>query len=461
MDAAVKDAVIEALRQALGDAGVLTGEAAAEKAFTPWGPLGDPIAVLRPASTEEVARALEIAAAHRVPVSAWGGKTGLVEGTYADGILALSLERMAAIEAIDAASSTMTVQAGCVLQTACEAAEAQGLFLPLDLGARGTATIGGVISTNAGGNRVVRYGMTRDMLLGVEAVLADGRIVSAMKPLIKNNTGYDLKQIFCGAEGTLGIVTRAVLRLRPLPASQCTALLAVKDFASLPVLLRRCESRLAGQLSAFEVMWPSFYDLVTKPPANGTPILPHGHNFYVVVEAMGGDEAEDGARFERVLGAALEEGLVEDAVIAKSRAESRKIWALRDDVAQMVQLYPMFTFDVSLPIAAMPDYLAGVEAALQATWPAARLVIFGHLGDGNLHLVVGVGDGRAREAVEEIVYAPLGPISGSISAEHGIGLQKRPHLENSRSPVEIDVMRAMKRALDPTNQLNPGKIFAV
>lgn len=452
--------VIDALRQELGGSAVLTGEDAAEKAFTPWGNLGTPLAVLRPESTQHVARALAIAAAHGMPVSAWGGKTGLVEGAYADGILALSLERMAAIEAIDRAASTMVVQAGCVLEKACEAAEAEGLFLPLDLGARGSATIGGVISTNAGGNRVLRFGMTRDMLLGLEAVLADGRIVSSMKPLIKNNTGYDLKQIFCGAEGTLGIVTRAVLRLRPYPASQCTALLAVPDFASLPRLLRLCEARLAGTLSAFEVMWPEFYTLVTTPPASGTPILKHGHAFYVLVESMGSDEAEDGARFERVLEEAMAQGLVDDAVIAKSRAESKRIWALRDDVAQMMRLYPMFTFDVSLPIAAMPAYTEGVRQALRARWPAAQLVIFGHLGDGNLHLVAGVGDAGARGAVEDIVYGPLGAISGSISAEHGIGLQKRGHLGHSRSETELAVMRALKTALDPAGQLNPGKIFA-
>ncbi len=456
----IHETLVAALRSALGPAGVLTGAAASEKGSTPWEPLGEPIAVLRPASTGEVSAALSIAARHRVPVCAWGGKTGLVEGAYADGMLALSLERMAAIEAIDPQAATMIVQAGCVLEKAADAAQAQGLFLPLDLGARGTATIGGVISTNAGGNRVLRYGMTREMLLGVEAVLADGRVVSAMRPLIKNNTGYDLKQIFCGSEGTLGIVTRAALRLRPHPASQCAALLAVADFASLPALLRRAEAGLAGALSAFEVMWPEFYELVTSPPAKGQPVLRQGYSYYVLMEALGADEAEDAARFERVLAGALEDGLVLDAVIAKSQAESKRFWALRDDVAQLARLRPAFTFDVSLPIRAMESYVAGIRAALLTKWPAARLVVFGHLGDGNLHLVAGVGDGGAREAVEEIVYRPLAAIEGSISAEHGIGLQKRAHLPYSRGETEIAVMRAIKHALDPLGQLNPGKILA-
>jgi FAD/FMN-containing dehydrogenase len=453
--------LIAALTAELGPHGVVTGADVAEKAFTPWGPLGTPIAILRPADTAQVAACLRVAASHGMPVSAWGGKTGLVEGTYADGILALSLERMNQVEAVDRQASTMVVQAGCVLQTACEAAEAEGLLLPLDLGARGSATIGGVISTNAGGNRVLRFGMMRDMVLGLEAVLADGTVISAMKPLIKNNTGYDLKQFFIGSEGTLGIVTRAVLRLRPQPASQCTALLAVGEFAALPKLLRLVEARLGGTLSAFEVMWPEFYELVTTPPAAGQPILPHGHPFYVLVEAMGSDEALDAERFERVLAGAMEEGLVQDAVLAKSKAEAGKIWALRDDVAQMMRNYPIFTFDVSLRIADMEEYVGEVRQRLHARWPAATLVVFGHLGDGNLHLVAGVGDSGAKHEVEEIVYGGLGTRNGSVSAEHGIGLQKRAWLGHSRSAAEISVMRAMKTALDPLGILNRGKVLEV
>ena len=453
--------LIAALTAELGPQGVLTGAEAAEKAFTPWGPLGTPLAILRPACSEEVAACLRLAAAHNMPVSAWGGKTGLVEGTFADGVLALSLERMSAIEAVDRESSTMVVQAGCVLQTACEAAEAEGMLLPLDLGARGSATIGGVISTNAGGNRVLRFGMMRDMVLGLEAVLADGTVVSAMKPLIKNNTGYDLKQLFIGSEGTLGVVTRAVLRLRPQPASQCTALLAVDDFSDLPRLLRRAEAQLGGTLSAFEVMWPAFYELVTTAPAVGRPILPHGSQFYVLVEAMGSDDAADAARFERVLGGAMEDGLVADAVVAKSRAEVGRMWALRDDVAQMIRNFPIFTFDISLRIADMESYVAEVRAGLLARWPAATLVVFGHLGDGNLHLVAGVGDSGAKHDVEEIVYGRLGTRNGSVSAEHGIGLQKRAWLSLSRSPAELAVMRAMKTALDPAGILNRGKVLEV
>ncbi|MBI1197027.1 MAG: FAD-binding protein [Phenylobacterium sp.] len=451
-------ALLKELESTVGAAGVATGEAAAEQAFSPWARLGRPLAIVRPRSTEEVSRVLKAAHAAGAAVVPWGGRTGLVEGAAAEGAIALSLERMNAVEAIDRTGSTMTVQAGCVLQAACDAADEAGLFLPLDLGARGSATIGGNISTNAGGNRVLRYGMMRDMVLGLEAVLADGTVVSAMNRLIKNNTGYDLKQLFIGSEGTLGVVTRAVLRLRPKPTSQNTAFLAVDGFDALPRLLRFLEAELSGALSAFEVMWPEFYELVTTEPAKGKPVLPHGHPYYVLVETLGAHPEADAERIETVLGEALEQGFIVDAAIAKSQAERDRMWALRDDVGQVARNGPIVTFDVSLPIPDMEAYVARVRADLTARWPAATCVVFGHLGDGNLHVIAGAGDRSLRHAIEEVVYAPLRPIGGSISAEHGIGLQKKAFLDVSRSPPELALMRTLKTALDPKGILNPGKV---
>jgi FAD/FMN-containing dehydrogenase len=455
--------LVSRLQAALGAGNVLTGaNRSAQSNTAPSRPLGAPLAVVRPASTDEVAQVLRLCHAARQPVVAWGGKTGLVEGTFAEGAVALSLERMNRIEEIDALGATMTAEAGCVLQTACETAEAKGLFLPLDLGARGSCTIGGNISTNAGGNRVIRYGMMREMVLGLEAVLADGTVVSSLNRLIKNNAGYDLKQLFIGSEGTLGIVTRAVLRLRPKPISQSTAFLALDEFAGLPRLLRRVEQALGGTLAAFEVMWPEFYALVTTPPAKGRAPIPHGRGYYVLVEALGGDQGDDEARFERALMAALEAGDAADAVIAKSESERQQMWGLRDDVAQLARNFPIFIYDVSLPVMAMESYVAEIRSALTARWPKSTCVIFGHLGDGNLHVIVGVGDSgaAARQAVEEIIYGALRPRGGSISAEHGIGLEKRPYLAVSRSPEEIALMRRLKQALDPENILNPGKVLA-
>jgi FAD/FMN-containing dehydrogenase len=454
--------LLEQLRRVLGDGGVLVGQDAIDAGRSPWTRTGTPKAVLRPRSTEQVSQILAAASAAGVPVTPWGGLTGLVDGARADGALALSLSRMNAVEEIDQVSGTMRVQAGCVLQTACEAAEAQGLLLPLDLGARGSATIGGNISTNAGGNRVLRWGMMREMVLGLEAVLADGTVVSALNPLMKNNTGYDLKQLFIGSEGTLGVVTRAVLRLRPKPVSDNVALLALDTFEALPQVLTRLRQAIGAQLSAFEVMWADFYQLVTTPPASGRPPLPHGHPYYVLVEVMGADPEADAEPFERVLGEALEAGEIADAAIARSVGERNAIWALRDDVGQTGRNAPILAFDVSLNIADMEAYVAEVRAALSARWPTtSSLVVFGHLGDGNLHVIAGVGNRspEARHAVEETVYGPLRRIGGSISAEHGIGLQKRDFLSWTRSPQELRLMRTLKRALDPDNILNPGKIL--
>jgi FAD/FMN-containing dehydrogenase len=448
------------LRSVLGDAGVLEGQRAAEAAHSNWSRLGKPLAVLRPSSTAEVSHILTLCHAASQPVVAWGGKTGLVEGANAEGVLALSLERMNRIEDVDPAGGTMTVEAGCVLQNIQEAADAHGLFFPLDLGARGSATIGGNISTNAGGNRVIRYGMTREMVLGLEAVLADGTVVSSLNRLLKNNAGYDLKQLFIGTEGTLGVVTRAVLRLRPKPGSTAVALAAVDSFSALPRLLRHVERGLSGALSAFEVMWEEFYRLVTSPPAKGRAPISYGHPYYVLIEQLGSDEASDVALFERVLGAALEEQIIVDAVIAKSQGERSAIWSLRDDVAQCMRNAPIFTFDVSLPIVEMESYVADVRSRLFGRWgEKTSLMVFGHLGDCNLHLIVGVGDASARHAVEDIIYGALEGRSGSVSAEHGIGLEKRDYLPLSRSGSEIALMRQLKRALDPRNILNPGKVF--
>src|SRR5579862_1228353 len=452
--------ILRELKPLLGEVGVLEGERANETAHSNWSRLGKPRAVLRPSSTAQVSRILQLCHAASQPLVPWGGKTGLVEGANAEGVLALSLERMNRIEDIDAAGGTMTVEAGCVLQNIQEAADAHGLFFPLDLGARGSATIGGNISTNAGGNRVIRYGMTREMVLGLEAVLADGTIVSSLNRLLKNNAGYDLKQLFIGTEGTLGVVTRAVLRLRPKPGSNAVALAAADSFSALPHLLRHVERGLSGGLSAFEVMWADFYQLVTTAPAKGRAPLPYGHPYYVLIEQLGSDEASDLALFERVLGAALEDEIIADAVIAKSQAERSAIWSLRDDVAQCMRNAPIFTFDVSLPIIEMESYVADVGVRLHANWQdKVSLMVFGHLGDCNLHLIIGVGDANARHAVEEIIYGALEGRAGSVSAEHGIGLEKRDYLPLSRSGSEIALMRRLKRALDPENILNPGKIF--
>ena len=413
--------------------------------------------LVRPRSTEQVAAVLKLCHEMRQPVVTHGGLTGLVHGgDTRPQDLVLSLERMNAIESLDPLQRIAQVQAGVTLQALQEAAEAQDLFFPLDLGARGSCSIGGNVATNAGGNRVIRYGMTRALVLGIEAVLADGSIVTSLNRMIKNNAGYDLKQLFIGSEGTLGVITRVVLRLFEKPKSQDVALVAVDSFEALTRFLKHMDAGLGGSLSAFEAMWREFYQLVTTAPAKSSPPLPDTHPYYVLVEAQGADAEKDAARFNAALEGALEQGLIADAVIAHSQRERAGIWALRDDVMQISREGRPMTFDVSLPIAAMEAYIAEVRSAL-AAWPGHRCWIWGHLGDGNLHIAVLAP--ATRPEVERIVYQPLHKIGGSVSAEHGVGLEKKPYLDLCRNPGELALMAALKRSLDPHDILNPGKIF--
>lgn len=447
------------LSEILGDKGFLQGEAL--KAHPACAFLL-PKALMRPASTEELSAAMKLCHADGQAVVPQGGRTGLVGGQQAQGAdIIVSLERMHNIEVLDARCRTMTVQAGIALQTVQEAAEEQELMFPLDLGSRGTATIGGNISTNAGGNRVVRFGMIREMVLGLEAVLADGTVVSCMNTVLKNNTGYDLKQLFIGSEGTLGIVTRAVLRLRPKACSQNTALLAVSNFEQLIELLGRADSVLGGSMSSFEVMWNNFYEHVTNHGDRHRQPLPANYPYYVIIEAMGADQELDNLRFNNAMETLFESGLVEDAVLAKSSSEREAIWNIRDDVEALLSLYPFFTFDVSLPLSHIQAYVADIQSQLSNKWPSHRFIVFGHLGDGNIHVITKVEDGspEVRLEVENIVYGALRGRDGVISAEHGVGLEKKSHLDVSRSPAEIALMRTLKTALDPKGILNPGKIF--
>jgi len=458
------DKLLETIRGIVGSAGVLTGADVSARPDS-WPPVGNcqARAIVRPSGTKEVAQILKLCNAVGQPVVAHGGLTGLVGGARATSEdIVLSLERMRGMQPVDAVNRTVVVEAGVPLQQVQEAAEAANLLFPLDLGARGSATIGGIIATNAGGNSVIRYGMTREQVLGIEAVLADGTVISSMKDVIKNNTGYDLKQLFIGSEGTLGVVTRAVLRLRPLPRSCSTALVASDSFDKVARLLQTMDAALGGTLSAFEVMWNDFYHVVVGDGQRHEPPLDGEHAFYVLLESTGGSETEDPERFESALQEAFEAGLLEDAVIAQSKQQTADLWAIRDDVEALVaKLHPPLAFDISLAVPQLDGYVKEVRSALTALWPTARMVTFGHLGDGNIHLVVSIGGMEPEQVhrVEKLVYEALGRRGGVISAEHGIGLDKRAYLGHSRSPQEIGLMRTLKKALDPNNILNPGKII--
>jgi FAD/FMN-containing dehydrogenase len=458
MSTASQQALVARLRANLGETAVLTGADVSARQVGIWDerPL-QALAIVRPQNTAELAEVMRLCHAAGQTVVTHGGRTGLVEGCVAGpGDLVISLERMNRIENIDHAGRCMTLEAGVVLELAQRAAADEGFMLPLDLGARGSCTIGGNIATNAGGNRVIRYGMTRDMVLGLEAVLADGTVISSLNSMLKNNAGYDLKQLFIGTEGTLGIVTRAVLRLRPAFRSESTAFVACSSFSQVQHLLAFLERELGGQLSAFECLWQGFYAQASK---HLKAPLESGSSHYVLLESLGADPERDTERFTAVLAAAADAGLLTDAVIAKSGAERDSFWAIRDNVEACLTFGEYFIFDVSLPLAAMPEYVADVLARLDAAVPEHRSFVFGHVGDGNLHFVISPQAAGARGLAEASVYEPLQKVGGSVSAEHGIGLEKKFWLCLSRSNAEIRLMQTLKHALDPQGLLNPGKIF--
>ena len=418
--------------------------------------------IVRPQTTEEVSKILTICNKLEQPIVVHGGVTGLVYGTRtSSNHIILSLERMNTIEEVDSIGRTMTCQSGVTLQDIQEKAEEMDMIFPLDLGARGSCSIGGNISTNAGGNRVIRFGMTRDSVLGIEAVAPDGKILSSLNKMIKNNAGYDLKQMFIGTEGTLGVVTKCVLRLREAPISQNTALVGINDFSSILKFLKHIDSGLGGNMSAFEVMWKGFYDMVTNSlDQKALPLKPN-FPYYVLVESMGSHQIKDEEHFEYLLTKALEESIIVDAVLAKSEKERIGLWSLRDDVEKQSQFGPTLMFDVSLPISQMEQYVVNVNNNLNKHWNNFNFIVWGHLADGNLHLVAGVGDLEYEtvKKIENSVYDPLKLIGGSVSAEHGIGIEKKPYLHLSRSKEEINYMKALKKTFDPKCILNPDLIF--
>ncbi len=457
--------IVKELRALIGASGVLDAAEVATRSAGAFRPDTLKAAALaRPRTTEEVAAVLRWCRAQGISVVTQGGLTGLVHGGDAQPEqVILSLENMRAIEGIDPVQRIATVQAGVTLQSLQEAADTHALAFPLDLGARGTATLGGMAATNAGGNRVIRYGMTRDMILGLEVVLADGTIVSSLNTLIKNNTGYDLKQLFIGSEGTLGVITRLVLRLREKPLTTNMAFIGLDSFDSMARLLKHMDRSLGGTLSAFEVMWQDFYKLVSTPPRGKTPPIPQDYPFYVLVESQGADRELDDQRFNNAIESAYEAGIVADAAIAQSEADCLAFWTLRDSVELVLEGGAPIIFDISLPIGEMDAYINRLKSALpEATGNDHRLFVLGHLGDGNLHVIVQVPPADyplARPRVEALVYGGLSGFRGSVSAEHGIGLEKKPWLSISRSSEEIKLMKMVKKLLDCDNILNPGKLI--
>ena len=456
--------LIETLKEIAGPGGYREGAEIEPRYYKDWMAAREipPLLLLRPENTGQVSRMLAACHAAGQPVAPQGGMTGLVSSAAPlAGEIALCFERMKHIDEVDPVTSTMTVEAGVELQTIQEQADAHGLLFPLDLGARGSCTIGGNLSTNAGGNRVIRYGMTRDLVVGIEAVLADGTIIDGIHKLRKNNTGYDLKQMFIGSEGTLGVITRAVLKLSPKPKSQSVAFCGVESFDQVAKLLVHCQSQLGANLSAFEVIWNNTYKLIEEKVAHVNVPLPNHYPFYVLVETMGSNADRDAELFLTTLEGASTAGMVVDVVVADAASKIDSLWAVRDGAAEVMGVGYMHAYDVSLDIADMGFFGEEVENRLRQKWPAAVLGLFGHIGDGNVHIIINIGpDTRTLHLeIDRVIYQLIQELHGSVSAEHGIGMMKKPFLPYSKSDAEIALMKTLKQAMDPKNILNPGRIF--
>ena len=466
--------LIGRLHAIVGDAGLLTDPKDVEPYVEDWRGMyhGETPAVVRPATTAEVSAVVQLCAGHGVAIVPQGGNTGMCMASVprvGQNEIVLSLTRMNRIRAVDPLNNTLTAEAGAVLANIQQAAADVDRFFPLSLGAEGSCTIGGNVSTNAGGVNVLRYGNTRDLVLGVEVVLPDGRIWEALRGLRKDNTGYDLKQLFIGAEGTLGIITAVVLKLFPRPRASATAWAAVKDAQAALELLALVRRHCGDRINAFELMSRACLDLVlTHIPGTRDP-LNASHAWYVLTELADSRPSEALRReLEGALEEALDEGLVVDVTIAESAAQSQALWRIRESIPEAArgEAGMLYRHDISVAVSAIPSFISEAGPALEAVFPGAQVICFGHLGDGNLHYNVFIpgrrrSDSEARQAsdVTGLVYDLVQRYGGSFSAEHGVGLAKVKELAHYKSAVELDLMRAIKRTLDPKGLMNPGKVL--
>ncbi len=419
------------------------------------------LAVALPRTTKEVSEIVKLCNEHSQEIIVHGGLTNLVGGTETQkNQLVISLEKMNSIEEIDSKSKTITTQAGAIVESLINAVAEKDMLLPLNFGAKGSAQIGGAISANAGGLRVFRYGMTRQMVLGIEVVLPDGTILSSLKKIIKDNSGYDLKQLFIGSEGTLGIVTRAVLRLQEAPKSRSSALAALNSYDNVVSLLKYLESELSGALSGFELIWNRTYKAMIESSDLIKP-LDQNHKYYVFVESLGSQSKEDYELLEHYIEKSLENGLIEDAVMAKTEKEQQQIWQIREDVAILASKanYDQH-FDISLPVSQIGNVVNSIIKELENIEEVKTIFPFGHVADGNIHFIIGrnTNNPEVIDLINSVVYSPLKKHKGSLSAEHGIGLDKKKYLHTSRSKEEIILMEQIKTMFDPKNILNPGRI---
>jgi len=472
-DLSQSPALIEGLKAIVGERNVITDDHGREPFENDWrGQFhGRALAVVKPGNTDEVSRVVQLLAREQIAIVPQGGNTSLCGGSVPDNSgrqVIVNLSRMNRVRGVDPSNNTMTVEAGCVLANIQQAADQHDRLFPLSLGAEGSCEIGGNLSTNAGGTGVLRYGNTRELVLGLEVVLPDGRVWDGLRSLRKDNTGYDLKHLFVGAEGTLGIITAAVLKLFPKPRSQATALVALDSPATALKLLAKLREQVGERVTGFELISRICLDLVFKHIPNTRDPLSAASPWYVLVELSDSTEGRTlDTLLEDALGAAAEGELISDAVIAASDTQRKELWALRENVSEAQKLDGVsIKHDVSVPVRRVPEFIERASAALVAAFPDIRIVAFGHMGDGNVHY--NCGKSQADDAsrfygespdVNHIVYKVVADLNGSISAEHGLGVLKVEEIKQYKSELELGLMRAIKRTLDPDGIMNPGKVL--
>ena len=472
-DLAATSPLLDALRAIVGPRAVLAEPAEQAPFVNDWRDQyhGKAAAVVKPATTQEVAQVVALLGAAGVGMVPQGGNTSLCGGSVPDASgaqVVINLSRMNRVRAVDADNNTMTVEAGCVLERLQQEADRHGRLFPLSLAAQGSCEIGGNLSTNAGGTGVLRYGNARELVLGIEVVLPDARVWDGLRALRKDNTGYDLKQLFIGAEGTLGIITAAIVKLFPKPRSIATALVAIAEPAAAVALLSRLRATCGERVTGYELMARVCLDLVMRHMPDTRDPFGERHPWYVLVELSDSTEGPGlRAQLEEALAEAAEAGLVRDAALAASQAQRSALWNIRENIPEAQKIDGVsIKHDVAVPVSRVPDFIARADAALEARFPGIRIVAFGHVGDGNIHYNCSKPERQdAREffaaapEVNHVVYDAVNALAGSISAEHGLGVLKRDEIRRYKSEIEIELMGRIKRSLDPRGLMNPGKVI--
>ena len=460
-----ENSIIRLFIEVLDNSSVLVGESLKSRFYHIWKTniQLESLCLLLPRTTDEVSSIVKICNDNNQEIIIHGGLTNLVGSTISNKTqVVISLEKMNRVIEVDETAKTITCESGVIIEDIINTVKDKNLLLPLNFGARGSAQIGGAVSTNAGGLRVFKYGMTRNLVMGIEAVLPDGTIISSLKKLMKDNSGYDLKQLFIGSEGTLGIVTKVVLRLYRLPKTRYTSLAVSNNYQDVLNLLKIMEDKISSNLTGFELLWNNTYKQMVSDETHYNKYLPVNYKYYVFIEYMGGDFENDYNLFESIILECIDKGVIDDAVIGKDDKEQVNIWGIREDVSVLADERKFDQhFDISIPVPLIGEIIDKISKELKDCEGVKTIFPFGHVADGNIHFIIGKDsdDDDLKSKINDIIYNNTQQVNGSISAEHGIGIDKKKYLIKSRSEDEIELMRLLKKSIDPKNILNPGRVI--